>query len=394
MTTKPRSIVNDLSLSAVGAGFIAVLVGFASSLAIVLQATEALQLSQALIETWIFALGIGMGICCLSLSWWYKRPIIIAWSTPGAALLAVSLVNVGVAEATGIFIAVALMSFALALTGTFTKVAKAIPMPIAAALLAGVLVQFGLSIFTSFSSEPWLVGIMLLSFFVCKRLIPRYAVITVLIIGAVSAYLLPVGLSFDALEIAMVQPIFTFPEFSFTSIVGIGIPLFIVTMSAQNLPGIAVLKASGYPEQPISPIIGSVNIVTTVLAPLGCFALNLAAITAAICTGGEANEDKNKRYIAGIFAGIFNLLAGLMAVSVVSVFAGFPAAFISTLAGLALLSTISSSLHTALNDSNSRDAAMVTFLVCASGMQFFSISGAFWGVVLGISVYLLQNRNV
>ena len=395
MENRARSsnIIQDFSLSAFSAGFVAVLVGFASSLAIVLQAAHAMELPLAIIESWVLALGLGMGVSCLGLSWYYKNPIIIAWSTPGAALLATSLQGLSIEQATGVFLFVAALSLLIALSGTFNKVAQWIPMPIAAALLAGVLVKFGFSIFTSFELSPMLVGLMLLTFFGSKVLVPRYSVILTLLAGALFLFLGPQQLSLDGVGLGLAKPHFVMPEFDLSAIIGVGIPLFIVTMSAQNLPGIAVLKASGYHDQAISPLIGSVNVVTLVLAPFGCFALNLAAITAAICTGDESHHELNKRYIAGMSAGFFNILAGLMAVSMVGIFASFPMAFISALAGLALLGTIASSLHNALIEPNHREAAMVTFLVCASGMSFAGVSGAFWGVVFGVLLQMLQTRR-
>lgn len=385
-------VLKDLSISAFSAGFVAVLVSFASSLAIVLQAAHAMDLPLAIIESWVLALGLGMGVSCLGLSWYYKNPIIIAWSTPGAALLATSLQGLSIEQATGVFLFVAALSLLIALSGTFNKIAKWIPMPIAAALLAGVLVKFGFSIFTSFELSPVLIGIMLFTFFGSKYFVPRYSVIITLLVGASYLFVGPDQLSLDGVGLGLAKPYFVMPEFDLGSIIGVGIPLFIVTMSAQNLPGIAVLKTSGYPDQTISPLIGSVNIVTLVLAPFGCFALNLAAITAAICTGEESHHDPSKRYIAGMSAGIFNILAGLMAVSMVGLFASFPMTFISALAGLALLGTIATSLHSALLEPSHRESAMVTFLVCASGISFAGVSGAFWGVVLGVILQRIQSR--
>jgi len=380
------NLFKDFSSQAFLAGFVAVLVGFASSLAIVLQAVQALNVSVEIVESWIWALGIGMGVCCLGLSWYYKKPIIIAWSTPGAALLAIGLQGASMQHAVGMFMFVALISIMVALTGAFNKILKIIPLPIAAALLAGVLFQFGLSIFTSMQTSPVMVLSMLCAFFIGKIIIPRYAVIATLVVGLIVVYFLQ---NFDdlAIKLEWVVPVFTAPRVDWTLIVGVGLPLFIVTMSAQNLPGIAVLKSSGYADQPITPIIGTVNLVTVLLAPFGCFALNLAAITAAICTNEEAHTHPSKRYIAGMSAGVFNIATGLLAGTVVGVFASFPAAFIATLAGIALLGTIANSLSAALSDIHNRDAAIVTFLICASGISFFGIAASFWAVIAGIIIH-------
>jgi benzoate membrane transport protein len=359
-----RAIIQDWSLSATVAGFIAVLIGFASAMAIVLQAGQAAGASPEILESWIWALGIGMGIGCIVLSIWYKRPIIIVWSTPGAALLATSLMGASIEQATGIFIFVAILSILVGVTGAFQKLTSYIPLPIASALLAGVLFQFGLQIFTSFQINPVLVAIMLGVYLFTKQVLPRYTIVCVLLAGMLVTI--------------------------FQGQLATENPLFIVTMTSQNLPGIAVLKTSGYEKQSISPILTTVGGINLVLAPFGGFTFNLAAITAAICTSEEAHSDKDKRYIAGIASGIFNIIAGLLGAAVVAIFASFPVAFISALAGIALLGTIANSLHGAFVEPSYREAALVTFLVSASGVSFFDVAATFWGVVFGLIVLFFQ----
>ena len=288
-----------------------------------------------------------MGARCRYGPWYYKRPIIIVWSTPGAALLATSLAGVSVEQAIGIFIFVAVLTLITGMTGWFDRLTKRIPLPLASAMLAGILLQFGLGIFSSLALQPELVGIMLLSYFTAKRLLPRFSILLVLATG---------------------------------------------TLYAQNLPGMAVLKSSGYGQQPISPIITTSGALNLILAPFGGFSFNLAAITAAICTSEESHIDPAKRYVAGLSAGIFNVLAGLGATAVVSLFAAFPAALVATLAGLALLGTIGASLYSSVHDTQYRDAAVLTFLVTASGVSLFDVSSAFWGLILGM-LTLLFNRK-
>lgn len=384
-----KTIIRDWSLSATVSGFIAVLIGFASAMAIVLQAGQAAGASPQILESWIWALGIGMGVGCIGLSAYYKRPIIIVWSTPGAALLATSLMGATIEQATGIFIFVAILSILVGVTGVFQKLTSYIPLPIASALLAGVLFQFGLQIFTSFALNPLLVGIMLGIYLLTKRVLPRYAIVCVFLVGIIIT-IFQGQLATENLAFELTTPIWVSPEFDINLLIGIGIPLFIVTMTSQNLPGIAVLKASGYEKQSISPILTIVGGINLVLAPFGGFAFNLAAITAAICTSEEAHPDKNKRYIAGIAAGIFNIIAGLLGAAVVALFASFPMAFISALAGIALLGTIANSLNTAFVEPVYREAALVTFLVSASGISFFEIAASFWGVVFGLIVLAFQ----
>jgi len=389
MLSNIKAIIRDWSVSATVSGGIAVLIGFASAMAIVLQAGQAAGASPQILESWIWALGIGMGVGCIGLSAYYKRPIIIVWSTPGAALLATSLMGATIEQATGIFIFVAILSILVGVTGAFQKLTSYIPLPIASALLAGVLLQFGLQIFTSFALNPPLVGIMLGVYLLTKRVLPRYAIVCVFLVGIIVT-VFQGQLATENLTLKLTTPIWVTPEFDINLLIGIGIPLFIVTMTSQNLPGIAVLKTSGYEKQSISPILTTVGGINLVLAPFGGFTFNLAAITAAICTSEEAHPDKNKRYIAGIAAGIFNIIAGLLGAAVVALFASFPMAFISALAGIALLGAIANSLNTAFVEPVYREAALVTFLMSASGISFFEIAASFWGVVFSLIVLAFQ----
>ncbi|NCP63751.1 MAG: benzoate/H(+) symporter BenE family transporter [Paraglaciecola sp.] len=383
--------LQDVSLSAISAGFIAVLVGFASAMAIVFQAAQAAGASQAMLISWVWALGLGMGIGCLGFSLYYRRPIIIAWSTPGAALLATSLVNSSIEQAIGIFIFVALLILFTGLSGMFDTLTKRLPLPIASAMLAGILVQFGLGIFTALQTSPWLVAGMLGVFVVAKRFVPRYAILLVLISGLLLAWQQQ-SLVIEALQWSFARPVWVTPEFSLSALIGIGIPLFIVTMTSQNIPGVATLKSSGYGAQPISPILSGTGIINLIFAPFGGFTFNLAAITAAICTSSEAHPDADKRYIAGVSTGFFNILAGMGAATVVSLFAAFPQPLIAALAGLALLGTIGQSLHSATEKPQYRDAAMITFLVTASGFSVAGIASAFWGLLLGVLSHLVLRQ--
>lgn len=384
-------LLSDFSFSAFTAGFIAVLVGFASAMAIVFQAATAAGADQSMIESWIWALGLGMGISSIGLSIWYKRPIIIAWSTPGAALLATSLTNSSMEQAVGIFLFVGLLILIVGVTGWFAKLTNAIPLPIAAAMLAGILVQFGIAIFTSMQSSPLMVGVMIATYLLAKLFLPRYAIALVLVVGVTIAYFQQ-SLDVSALSASLAMPIFVTPEFSFNALIGIGIPLFVVTMTSQNLPGVATLKASGYEKQPVSPLISVTGITTLLFAPFGGFTFNLAAITAAICTSEESHPDPKKRYIAGVSSGAFNIIAGVFGSALVGLFAAFPITLVSALAGLALVGAIGSSLNSASESSQYREAAILTFLVTASGMTFFGIASAFWGLAIGMLTVLLSPK--
>lgn len=379
-------------LPAITAGFIAVLVGFTSSAVIVFQAAKAAGATPDQIGSWMMALGIGMGVTTIGLSLRYKAPIITAWSTPGAALLATSLTGIPMAEAIGAFVFSALLIIACGITGWFEKIIDRIPLPIAAAMLAGILFQFGIDVFSSMESRLLLVGCMFITYLLMKNMLPRYAIVIVLMVGLAICQWQGL-LNFDDFEFVAVKPQFIIPVFSLHTLIGVGIPLFVVTMVSQNIPGIAVLRSAGY-QTPLSPLISWTGIATLVLAPLGGYALNLAAITAAICAGEEAHENPEKRYIATLSAGFFYLLLGLCGATVVGLFNAFPTEFVLALAGLALLSTIANSLNTAVAQTSTREAAVITFLVTASGMTIFGIGSAFWGLVIGYAALLIfKNRN-
>lgn len=373
------------SLSHLSAGFMAVLVGYTSSVVIIFQAAAAAGANAEQTASWLWALGLGMGITCIGLSLHYRIPVLTAWSTPGAALMVTSLAGVGLNEAIGAFLFSSALMVLLALSGGVDKLLRVLPKPLAAAMLAGVLLRFGMNLFTPLPTAPWLIIGMLLLFLLAKRLIPRLTMVVVLIGGTLLAWVLT---PFDLSKVAfsLTTPVWITPAFSWHSLIGVGIPLFVVTMASQNLPGMAVLHAHGYTPN-ASPLIGWTGLTGLLLAPFGGYAYNLAAITAAICMGKEVDEDPAKRWPAAVCAGGFYLLSGLCAASVVSLFAALPGALVAAIAGLALLGTIGSSLHAALSDDASRDSAIVTFLITASGLSWLGIGSAFWGIVIGSIVW-------
>ena len=379
-------------LPAITAGFVAVLVGYTGSAVIIFQAAQAAGANSVQIGSWMMALGFGMGITSFGLSLRYKIPIITAWSTPGAALLATSLSGISLPEAIGAFVFSAILITLCGITGWFARIMDKIPLPVAAAMLAGILFQFGVDVFVSLESQFGLVLSMFAVYLVAKKLVPRYAILLVLVAGlGISGFL---GLlDFSGFSFKIGKPEFVMPEFRLSTLISVGIPLFVVTMASQNIPGIAVIRASGY-NPPISPLISWTGIVTLVLAPFGGFAINLAAITAAICTGPEAHEDADKRYLAGLSNGIFYLLLGLFGATIAGLFSAFPKEFVLALAGLALLATIANSLYTATSEASSREAAIITFLVTASGVSLFGIGAAFWGLVAGaISLVIFKPKS-
>ena len=380
MLARMRRLIRDLSAPSVVAGFVAVLVGYASSVAIVFQAAQALGASPAQTVSWMWALGLAMGVSCIGLSLYYRLPVLTAWCTPGAALLAATQ-GVSLPEATGAFIVCALLIILVGATGWFERVMDRLPMAVAAALLAGVLTRFGLDAVLSVRSAPGLVLAMAAAFLVGRRAWPRYAVLGVLVAG-VAVAALQGQLHLGSVDWAWATPVWVTPQFSLASTVGVALPLFIVTMASQNLPGVAAQRAAGY-AIPVSPVTTATGMVTLLLAPFGAFAINLAAITAAICMSPEAHPDPAKRYTAPVMAGVFYVLMGLAGGAVVGLLAAFPPELVATVAGLALLGTIASGLSLALKDERHRDAAAITFLVTLSGLTMAGIGAAFWGVLAG-----------
>lgn len=378
-----------VKLSHISSGFIAVLIGYSSSVAIIFQAANATGADQAVINSWLLALGLGMGLSSIGLSLYFKSPVLTAWSTPGAAMLATSLVNVPLSEAVGAFLFCGILITLSGLTGGFERLSKIISPSIAAAMLAGVLFQFCLEIFVHLKQEFILVATMCVTYLIGKRCYTLYAVPSVLLVGALLSWQLGLFKT-EEIHLELAQFVFIAPSFSLASIVGIGIPLFIVTMTSQNMPGIAAMQSSGY-QPPLSPIITATGITTILLAPFGGFAFNLAAITAAICMGEDADKNRNTRYIAAISAGVFYLFAALFGATIVALFSISPKALVLPLAGLALLGTLGNSLSQALDKPQFREAALVTFLVTVSGVSFWGVGAAFWGLVAGMMIQFIMS---
>jgi benzoate membrane transport protein len=385
-----RKLYLDKSVSAIAAGFVTVLVGFTSSAAVVFQAAQALGATPAQIASWIWALGMGMGLTCIGLSLRYRMPVVTAWSTAGAAMLIGSAEGLSMGEAIGAFMISALLVAVVGFTGVFERMIGRIPVSIASAMLGGVLLRFGLDAFVALQTQFWLVIAMFAAYLVVRRWSPRYAIIATLLTGVGLAAALGM-LKTEALAWQWAMPVFVMPRFSFAAIIGVALPLFIVTMASQNVPGVAAARASGY-TTPISPVMGWIGIANLVFAPFGAFAINLAAITAAISMGSQAHDDPSRRYVAAVAAGVFYLIVGFLGATVVSLFAAFPHELIVAIAGIALLGTIGGSLAAALRDEAQREPALVTFLVTASGLSIAGIGSALWGVVAGVVTMLVWRK--
>ena len=384
----------DLSLSSFTAGFVAVLVGFTSSVAIVFQAAQAFGATPAQITSWMWALGLGMGLCSLVPSLLLRKPVMIAWSTPGAAVLATAGLAGGfsMGEAVGAFMLSAALVALAGMTGWFERVMNRIPMEIAAALLAGVLARFGLQAFAAAQTALPLVLTMLVVYLFARKFAARYAVVITLAI-AVIFVALQGQMAWSAVHLELALPVFTAPVFSLPAAISLALPLFVVTMASQNLPGVAVIRASGY-DLPISRLITLTGVATLVLAPFGAFALNFSAITAAMCMGPEAHEDRRRRYTAAVSCGALYVAIGLFGAVITGLLTAFPQELVVAIAGLALLGTIGNGLAVAVRSEEHREAALITFLVTLSGVVIAGVGSAFWGVVAGsFALFVQQYRR-
>lgn len=371
------------------AGFIAVMVGYTSSVILIIQAATAAGADTAQVASWLWTLGIGMGVSCIGLSLYYRIPILTAWSTPGAALLITTLGNFTLAEAIGAFVISSLLIALCGISGWFDRLMKHIPAPLAAAMLAGVLLKFGLDLFKVAPQDPLLLGTLLLAFLLGRHLWPRYTMVLVLGVGMLICSVRG-DLQMGPLHWQLASPVWTWPAFSLDALFGIALPLFIVTMTSQNMAGIAILRAHDY-QPATSSLISWTGLTGLLLAPFGGYAFNLAAITAAICMGKEVDPNTKRRWPAAVWAGCFYLVTGCFGATVAALFSAFPAALVTCIAGLALLGTIGSSLHSALQQDEAREAALLTFIITASGISLLGIAAACWGLLIGLAIYQFQS---
>lgn len=374
------------------AGLISVIVNYGGTFILVFQAAKVAGLSPALTASWVWSISIGVGVTGLLLSGMFREPIITAWSTPAAAFLVTALASTSYAEAVGAYLISALAFVILGLSGWFDRVIRLIPPGVAAGLLAGILLQFGIKAFGGMSIDPLLAGLLIAAYVVLKRFSARYAVVGILVLG-LTFLLIQNRVDLSGLTLTLAAPVFTMPAFSLNALLSVALPLFLITLTGQYMPGMLVLRNEGF-KTSANPIVTITGLGSLLMAPFGSHALNIAAITAAICTGREAHEVPSKRWIAGVAAGIFYILIGLFGVTLAAVFTAFPATFITTLAGLALLGTIGSSLASAMADAKTREASLITFLAAAANITLLGIGGAFWGLVVGLMAYAVLNGRL
>ena len=382
----------DTSLSSVSAGFVATLVGFTSTIALIFHAARSLGATPEQVTSWVLALGIGMGLSTIGLSLWTRIPVLITWSTPGAAVIASAATGVSLAEAVGAFLVCGVLMWASGATGWFERIMNRIPLALASSLLAGILAKFALLSFAAATPHPLLIISMLMIYLVGKRLWTRYAVLGVLIGGtAVAASQGLLDTSQMTLQFA--KPVWVTPAWSWQAVLGMGLPLFIVTMASQAVPGVSAIRVSGY-QPPVSPLMSWSGITTVLLAPFGGYAFNLAAITAAIVLNPHAHAQAGKRYTAAVWAGLFYIVMGLLGGAVAGLLAAFPPALIMGVAGLALLGTIANGLATSLAEPGKREAALITFLVTLSGVTLLGVGSAFWGLVAGVVTLFVEHYRI
>lgn len=382
---------DDWSLSATVAGFLAVLISYSGPLIIFFQAAQKAQVSTDMMISWIWGISIGAALTGIYLSIRYKTPVITAWSAPGTALLVTLFPHISLNEVIAAYITTAIVIFMVGITGAFDRLLKWIPQGIAAGMMAGILFQFGLGMFKATDSMPFIAFSMLLCYLFSKRFSPRYSMVWVLLCGVILSLILgkmnPVDVQFS-----MAIPQWITPEWTWNSTFNLAIPLILVSLTGQFLPGMAILKLSGY-DTPAKPIIAASSIASLAVACVGGITIVLASITAALCTGKDAHELQEKRYIAGIANGLFYILGGLFAGSIVMLFSLLPKELVAALAGLALLGAISSNITLAMKEDSQRDAALITFLATVSGMHFLGLSSVFWGICIGVMAQIILTKK-
>ena len=386
-TTTPSSPLRDSSASTFTAGFIAMLTGYSSSVVLMIQAGQAASLTPAQIASWIWALSLGMAVCTIALSLRYRMPLVVVWSTPGAALLITSLPGVTYSDAIGAFMVCGLMLLLSGVSTTVARLMRWLPASLAAALLAGILFRIGSQMLEAAQDQIGLVLLMLASYLVGKRWLARYAVLLALAAGTLTAWLTGM-LDIPAVHWQLTRPVWTAPTWSLETIISISLPLYIVAMTSQNLPGLAILKSDGYEPNP-APLLSLTGIASVVLAPFGSHGINLAAISAAVCTGAEAHPDPGRRYTAALWCGIFFAVIALFSGTLAIIFMALPQVLVITIAALALLGSIAGGLAKAVELPREREVALLVFLITASGFTLFSIGAAFWGLVAGLLAWWL-----
>lgn len=369
--------------SSISAAAVATVVGFGGTVALVVQAGQAFGATPVQIVSMVTTLCLGIGLPGALLSWRLRMPVVLAWSTPGAALLAASTLGLGWANAVGAFIVAGVLMALTGLLPALGRLAQRIPASVASAMLAGVLLPFVMRLFAVVPDETALAVGLLAVFIVARRLWPAWALPAVL--GAAVVVLAlrgKIGLPPGTGLFGTLSPVM--PVFDAKVAVSLGLPLFLVTLASQNLPGLVVLKAAGY-EPPANRLILATGLASVVAAPFGAHGVNLAAITAALCTGPEAHPDPARRWIVGVVYGGFYVVVALFAAPLAGLFIAMPPAVLAVITGLALVAPLTGALATMLARTPEREAAVLTFAATGSGLALFGLGAAFWGLVVGFA---------
>lgn len=386
-----KQLQKDLSISAITAGFVAVLISYSGPLAIFFQAAQSAEISNTMMTSWVWAISMGAAVSGILLSLWLKVPVVTAWSAPGTALLVSLFPGLSLNEAVGAYLTAAMIIFVIGVTGSFDRIIQMIPPGIASAMMAGILFQFGVGVFVSLESVPALAIGMIIAYLVFKRLTPRYSLVLLLVVGVVLAVVLE-GASLEGVSVQLAEPQFIRPEWTWDATLSLAIPLVLVSLTGQFLPGMAIMRSSGY-NTAAKPIVTLTSLTSFVTAFFGGITTVIAAITAAICTSKEAHEDPDKRYVAGVANGVFYLIGGTFAGTIVLLFTSLPSEFVAVLAGLALIGAISSNVSAFAAEKDHLEASVITFIATASGVSFLGLGSAFWGVVVGALAYNLLHRR-
>ncbi|GGX97101.1 benzoate transporter [Litchfieldella qijiaojingensis] len=381
----------DWSIPAITAGFVAVLVSYSGPLAIFFQAAQSAEISSAMMTSWVWAISLGAAVSGILLSLWLKVPVVTAWSAPGTALLVTLFPDLSLGEAVGAYLTAAAVIFVIGVTGSFDRIIQMIPPGIASAMMAGILFQFGVGVFVSLESVPALAIGMILAYLLFKRLTPRYSLVLLLIVGIGLAVWLE-GASLKGVTLQLADPQFIRPEWSLSATLSLAIPLVLVSLTGQFLPGMAILRSSGY-DTSAKSIVTVTSLTSFVTAFFGGITTVIAAITAAICTSKEAHEDPGKRYVAGVANGVFYLIGSAFAGTIVLLFTSLPGEFVAVLAGLALIGAIASNVSAFAAHKDHLEASVITFIATASGVSFLGLGSAFWGVVIGALAYNTLHRR-
>ncbi|PLP96715.1 benzoate/H(+) symporter BenE family transporter [Cupriavidus pauculus] len=384
-------IHRDVSLSAVSAGLLAVVISYAGPVIIFFQAGQSAHVSPEMMASWVWAISIGAGISGVLLSWFLKVPAMTAWSAPGAALLVTQFPGVTINQAVGAYIICGAAIALVGMSGYFDKLMKLIPKGIASAMMAGILMQFGVKGFQSVESMPLLALSMFVAYIIFKRLSPRYCLVLLLAVGVTLAVHLG-GSDLRGITLTPTKPVFIEPQWSWASTLSLTVPLILVTIAGQFLPAMAILRGSGYTTS-AKPILSTLGLLSIPMAFYGGVTIAIAAITGALGTSRNAHENPEKRYVAGIANGIFFLIGGCFAGTIIQLFAVMPKTFVAVLAGLALLGAITSNVMGTVNEADHREAAIIAFLATSSGMNFYGLGSAFWGGTIGVLAYLVLHKS-